>query len=62
MNLHDILNVQKEHYQSVMQHDPDNLAMDEEYWASKDIAFERGADLEGLNNKLEWTEVTMAIR
>ena len=36
--------------------------MDEEYWASKDIAFERGADLEGLNNKLEWTEVTMAIR
>ena len=26
-SLWDILNVQKEHYQSMMQHDPDNLAM-----------------------------------
>lgn len=35
MNLEDILNVQKEHYQGVMQFDPENLAMNKEYWAAK---------------------------
>jgi exonuclease III/predicted negative regulator of RcsB-dependent stress response len=61
-NLQDILNVQKEHYQSIMQHDPENLAMDEEYWATKEIAFERGNDLQGLNEELKWREIIMAIR
>lgn len=61
-NLQDILNVQKEYYQSVMQYDPENLAMDEEYWAAKEIPFERGEDLEGLNEELQWKEVMMAIR
>ena len=60
--LQDILNVQKEHYQSIMQHDPENLAMDEEYWAGKEMAFDRREDLEGLNNDLRWREVIMAIR
>ena len=61
-DLCDILNVQKEHYKNVMQYDPDNLAMNEEYWATKEIHFERGEDLEGLNGDLEWTEVILAIR
>jgi len=30
-SLQDILNVQREHYQSIMQHDPENLAMNKEY-------------------------------
>lgn len=61
-NLQDILEVQKQHYQSVMQHDPDNLAMNEEYWATKEIHFERGEDLEGINDDLNWKEVILAIR
>jgi exonuclease III len=61
-NLQDILEVQKNHYQSAMQFDPNNLAMNEEYWAEKDIPFERKEDLEGLNEDLRWREVIMAIR
>lgn len=61
-SLQDILKVQKEHYQSVMQYDPDNLAMDEAYWATKEIPTERREDLEGLNDDLKWREVITAIR
>jgi len=61
-DLQGILEAQKEHYQSVMQFDPDGLAMNEEYWASKEIHFERGEDLEGLNEDLSWTEIILAIR
>jgi exonuclease III len=61
-SLHDILEVQKDHYQNVMQFDPDNLAMNEEYWAAKEISFERGEDLAGLNDELRWGEVITAIR
>jgi len=31
-------------------------------WAAKDIAFERGEDLQGLNEELTWREIIMAIR
>jgi len=61
-SLRNILKVQKEHYQTVMQHDPENVAMDEEFWGNKEIAFDRSEDLEGLNDELKWKEVMMAIR
>lgn len=59
----DILNVHKQHYRKVMQHDPDNHAMDEDYWASKELNSERAeVDLEGINNDLRWPEALMSIR
>ena len=61
-SLKDILDVQKEHYKGIMQYDPENLAMNEEYWAEKQMACDRCEDLEGLNDDLRWREVIMAIR
>ena len=59
----DILGVHREHYRNVMQYDPDEHAMDGDYWASKELNSERAeVDLEGINNDLRWPEALESIR
>ena len=59
----DILSVHKRHYRNVMQFDPEEHAMDEAYWASKQLSSERAeAELENINNELRWPEALMSIR
>jgi len=58
----EILEVHREHYRTIMQHDPDNHAMDEEYWQSKRMYCERAEDLQGINEDLTWPEALESIR
>ena len=58
----EVLDVHREHYQTIMQHDPDNHAMDEEHWQSKIMYCERAEDLQGINKDLTWLEALESIR
>ena len=58
----EVLEVHREHYRMIMQHDPDNHAMDEEHWQSKIMYCERAEDLQGINEDLTWLEALESIR
>ena len=59
----DIVDAHTEHYRRILQHDPDNRAIDEQYWSQKQLASERAEEeLEGLNGPLSWPECIESIR
>lgn len=58
----EILQVVKDHYQAITNHDPLNLSKNKEHWGNVDMEEPPKEELMGLNQDVTWKEVILAIR